>query len=300
VACGGIPLEEPPAGPEVRSSDAALSQALPGVSSLQAGNGLSTNGLSTNGLSTNGLSTNGLSTNGLNTAQFVSWFDQAPAVSSQLLKYIVRCALPAGQQLTWTHPVTSVEYQWQGGLGLAPLWALGLTPPTEVEQQVISACLAALSNKYGVQLPVSVLGLNAAGLPIPLGLDELLQFPAPEACFFGNLFTGEGLFAGNSAYLSSVESSARACGLETPHPSGETRCAPILHVGRCQDQCLTDVTGTHFPVCYRNGKAYRALTTRLRKEDIYRCGDRVCQVSESCGTGLTPDNCRDCGPCPTP
>ena len=294
VACGGIPAEEPPTGLEARSSGAALLPAPLGVDSLLAGNGLSTNGLSTNGLSTNGLSTNGLSS-----AQFTGWFDQSPALSTQVMQYLVRCAFPAGQHLAWTHPLTGVQYQWAGSLGLAPGWATGLAP-TEVEQQVVTSCLAALTNKYGLQLPVSVLGSGATGLQIPVTQDELTLFSAPEACFFGNLFTGEGLFAGNSAYLSSVESSARACGLETPQPSGATQCAPIQHVGRCQEQCLSDATGTFFPVCFRNGKAYQALTTRLRREDIYRCGDRVCQVSERCGTGLTPDNCKDCGPCPPP
>jgi hypothetical protein len=299
LGCGGLPSEEPPPEPVSRSSTAALLPKVPDVTSLLAGNGLSTNGLSTNGLSTNGLSTNGLSTNGLTTPQFIGWFDQAPALSTQLLQYIARCALPAGASLQWTHPVTGVHYQWAGGLGLAPGWATGL-PATELEQQVITACLAALTNKYGLNLPVSVLGLNAAGLRIPLAPDELTQFPVAEACFFGNLFKGEGLFAGNSALLSSVESSARACGLETPRPDGTTRCAPIQHVGRCHDKCTFDGTGPFFPTCFHNGKEYRALTTRLRREELYRCGDRVCQVSEACGTGLTPDNCSDCGPCPSP
>ena len=88
-------------------------------------NGLSTNGLSTNGLSTNGLSTNGLSTNGLSTNGFNVWFNSNPAsLSSLVMKYVIRCAVPKGQNRTFTS-TAGVTYVWAGGLGLAVQWALG-------------------------------------------------------------------------------------------------------------------------------------------------------------------------------
>ena len=40
------------------------------------------------------------------------------------------------------------------------------------------------------------------------------------------------------------------------------------------------------------------LLKRLREADVYRCGDGVCQFTESCGNGTQYDNCRsDCGRC---
>ncbi|HYO74429.1 MAG TPA: hypothetical protein VEU33_50975 [Archangium sp.] len=59
-----------------------------------------------------------------------------------------------------------------------------------------------------------------------------------------------------------------------------------------------DPTHTGYVSCRHNGTTYLPLTTRMRDEDIYRCGDGVCQFTESCGTGRTYDNCRlDCGRC---
>lgn len=42
---------------------------------------------------------------------------------------------------------------------------------------------------------------------------------------------------------------------------------------------------------------YRAITTRIRTQEINFRGDGICQVSESCGTRNSPDKCIDCGLC---
>ncbi|HYO74430.1 MAG TPA: hypothetical protein VEU33_50980 [Archangium sp.] len=89
---------------------------------------------------------NGLAFNGLSNEAFTAWFGSDPAMAHMLMKYIVACAVPAGQSWTYTHGGT--EYTWQGWLGLAPDWAGG-SPATLAEQQIISACLAAQGNKYG-------------------------------------------------------------------------------------------------------------------------------------------------------
>jgi hypothetical protein len=72
----------------------------------------------------------------------------------------------------------------------------------------------------------------------------------------------------------------------------------MVHVGRCRGVCTLDKTGTWYTQCTYNGKTYKPLTTRLREQDVFRCGDGVCQVSESCGTNHRYDACRaDCGTC---
>ncbi len=263
------------------------------VSMLETDNALSTNGLGTNGLGTNGLSTSGLSISGLNSGEFVAWFNEQPVLANMVMKYVVTCAVAAGSSRVWTNPVTGTQYTWNGSLGLTPGWAGG-APATETEQQVITACLAAHTNKYGVTVPFSIQGLDATGVPIPTGPLELLTFPEREACFFGNLFQGEGVFAGNAALWPSTHSSVRACGFES---GTESQCTPIQHVERCEELCATDALGHYFKSCTYNGKSYRAMTTRIRALEIYICGDGVCQFSESCGTGLLPNNCMDCGPC---
>ncbi|MBJ6761457.1 hypothetical protein JGU66_11830 [Myxococcaceae bacterium JPH2] len=299
VACaaGCGPEFEADRGSNARP-EATWESPLEGTNGLST-NGLSTNGLSTNGLSTNGLSTNGLSTNGLSTNGFSSWFDASPAQRDMVMRYVVRCAVPNGQSRSYTSPTTGVTYTWDGNLGLLPGWASGL-PATETEQQVLTACLAAHANKYGVQIPISVLGRDATGAVVSYTTQELATYSEHEACFFGNIFTGDGLFAANDrAYLNSSESTSRACGLSSW--DNNTDCLPVVHVGACSDFCTKGSDGTrpYYTQCTYAGKTYQPLTTRIRPSEIFRCGDGVCQFTEHCGTGATYDSCRaDCGTCP--
>jgi len=258
------------------------------------------NGLSLNGLSLNGLSLNGLSLNGLSTDSFKSWFQTDTALSNSVMRYLVLCAMPAGQSLTFTDSVTGQRYTWEGGLGVAPDWASG-RPATPVEQQLVSACLAAHVNKYGLHVPLSVLGRNARGQLIPFTLSELNTFSRREACFFGNLFTGQGVHVGNDrGNLSARESSARECTVSSStEDSRITGCAPLVYVGACSSFCTLDVSRTFYTSCRFNDVTYRPITTRLREEDIYACGDGTCQMTERCGTSSQADNCQlDCGSCP--
>lgn len=259
-------------------------------------NGLSQNGLSQNGLSQNGLSQNGLSQNGLGTA-FTTWFNQDRATADVVMQYLVRCAVASGQVRTWTNPLTGVTYTWAGALGLAPGWASGALATT-TEQQLITACLAAHVNKYGVHVSISVQGRNSTGVAIPLEWNELTSYSVREACFFGNLFEGEGIFVGEDhAPWSSSYSSVRACALDyTYGPTPD--CSPLVVVGDCSTLCTLDPGGTYYTSCSYAGKSYKPLTTRLRSSDIYRCGDGTCQFTESCGSGYSYFSCQsDCGRC---
>ncbi|HEU4382686.1 MAG TPA: hypothetical protein VFR85_04205 [Anaeromyxobacteraceae bacterium] len=259
-------------------------------------NGLSQNGLSQNGLSQNGLSQNGLSQNGLGT-DFTTWFNHDAATSDVVMRYLVRCAVPAGESRTWKDPVTNVTYTWPGALGLAPGWASG-SAATTAEQQVITACLAAHVNKYGVNVSISVQGRSSTGTAVPLEANELTTYLVREACFFGNLFRDEGVFVGlDHSPWSSKYSSARACAFDYAYGASPD-CAPIQVAGDCSALCALDAGGTYYTSCTYNGKTYKPVTTRLRSQDIYRCGDGNCQFTESCGWGYDWDSCRsDCGRC---
>ncbi len=299
VACIGCgPIEEPAATSPEGELLGEVEQALATDNGLSL-NGLSFNGLSFNGLSFNGLSFNGLSFNGLSSPLFQDWFDGAPALRDEAMRYIVRCAVPSGQQRVFIHPATGHRYVWSGGLGLAPGWAQG-APATVAEQQLVSACLAAHVNTYGLPVRISVLGRTAAGVPIPLEKDELNQFDMSEACFFGNLFNGEGLFAGNDRNgLSAQESTLRHCGLSRTERGIDPLCQPIQRVGRCEELgCRMDGNSKYYTRCTYNGVSYLPITTRIPDDEVFDCGDGVCQASERCGTGTTADNCRvDCGRC---
>jgi hypothetical protein len=217
------------------------------------------------------------------------------------MTYLVLCAAPAGQVRTYTSPLTGLTRSWTGGLGLAPNWASG-TPATLAEQRLVSACLAAHANKYGIHVPISVMGLRATGEAIPVSLMELLLFSKKEACFFGNLFNdAEGLYVGEDGpLLTGRESSPRACALSSSGSGTDPECPPLVRVEQdCANFCTLDASRRFYVSCTANGIAYPAITTRMLPSDVYTCGDGVCQFTEQCGTGETYDNCgRDCGPCP--
>ncbi|QRK07026.1 hypothetical protein JQX13_44390 [Archangium violaceum] len=289
-ACG-------PVDPPAKSREAAArTQALDALRSSP--NGLAFNGLAFNGLAFNGLAFNGLAFNGLSSAEFSSWFQTAPELGDMVMKYLVQCAVPSGQTRSYTAPDTGITYTWTGNLGLAPGWSRG-TAATLDEQQLISACLAAHTNKYGIHVPLSVLGPTTSGAPIPYSAEELASFPEKEGCFFGNLFTDEGVFVGNDGQpLHMTESSTRACALSSAPGRESQPCPPIVRVEpRCDRFCEKDATQTFYVRCTYEGISYRPLTTRISRDDIFVCGDGVCQDTESCGTGVTPNDCSDCGPC---
>ncbi|MFL5349220.1 MAG: hypothetical protein ACJ8AT_30840 [Hyalangium sp.] len=270
------------------------------VQELDSDNGLSVNGLSVNGLSVNGLSVNGLSVNGLSAMDFQNWFQGDPAQAANVMHYVVLCAVPAGQTRSYTNVLSGTTYTWSGSLGLAPGWANG-RPATVAEQQLVSACLAAHVNKYGVHISLSVLGRDSTGQAIPYTSDELSTHSRREACLFGNLFTQDGIYAGSAGpELSSSESSTRVCTLGgTPGTSQTANCAPLTQVGSCGTYCTLDSTGTYYTSCTYNGVTYQPLTTRLQPQDVYECGDGVCQITESCGTSGQYNSCAaDCGACP--
>ncbi|HEX8700190.1 MAG TPA: hypothetical protein VF815_15195 [Myxococcaceae bacterium] len=246
-----------------------------------------------NGLATNGLATNGLATNG-----FSEWFTQDTQMNAMVMKYLVRCAVPEGETRSHQDPSTGIAYTWQGSLGLAPDWSRGKRM-NEREQQLVSACMAAHANKYGKHVQLSVLGRTAQLQTIPYTSEELQTFARREACFFGNLFKNEGLFAGvDGEYLNDGESSPRACGLTTKQGELESQCSPIVHVESCETYCKLDPTGLFYTECTYNGRTYLPLTTRIRTDDVYTCGDGVCQFTESCGDGSEANNCmNDCGAC---
>jgi len=288
ASCG--PVEEDTSSPPL----AQLEQAA------LTNNGLSFNGLSFNGLSFNGLSFNGLSFNGLTTSSFHTWFQSSPPTANMVMRYIVRCAVPAGQSRSYTSP-SGQQYVWTGEMGLAPEWASGLAA-SMYEQQVVSACLAAHTNRIGEEVSISILGRNAAGQAIPYTQAELASHSRRESCFFGNIFTGEGIFVGAEREpLGPSESTSRACGaLLNNGNESRAPCAPMKNVGACTSLCTLDSSSQFFTSCTYNGVTYhRPLTTRLRVEDVHKCGDTRCQATEQCGTSYRFDSCAlDCGPCP--
>jgi hypothetical protein len=259
---------------------------------LEHDNGLNLNGLNLNGLNLNGLNLNGLGLEGFATTDFSNWFRESPERRSEVMRYVVACAVPAGQTRTFTDSVSGTSYRWDGLLGLAPSWSQGKEAEDE-ELQVVSACMAAHANKFGIHVTISLRGLDGAGNVLPVSYQEDTNYGIHEACFFGNLFNGQtGVFAGNDGLsLSDNQSSPRVCGLPAV-PSG-SQCQPMVYVGSCAAHCTLDATGNFYTSCTYGGVTYRPLSTRMKSSDIATCGNGVCESPEACGM---PGQCAsDCG-----
>ena len=254
----------------------------------------SDNGISLNGISLNGISLNGISLNGLSTTSFQDWFNEDAARHDELMKYVVKCAVASGESRTFTNPVTHTTHVWPGLLGLAPSWAGG-SAATVAERQVVTACLLAHVNEFNEHVPISVLGLDGAGNGLAFTTQELTDYPEQEACFFGDVFGGSEVYVGSDGLsLTAAESTLRVCSFTDA--LGNSQCAQMAHVGSCADHCTRDATGTYYTSCTYRDVTYRPITTRMRAQEIYSCGDGVCQATERAGSGTTADSCfADCG-----
>ncbi len=283
LACGG---QEPQGAQFDSQSDDLLSM-----------NGLSTNGLSTNGLSTNGLSTNGLSTNGLNSLAFSTWFLLNTTLNDTVMRYIAKCALPSGQNLQVK--LLGKTYTWPGNLGLLPGWSNN-GPLDYNSQQLLSACLAAHLNKYGQNVNISVRAYDAWGNAVAVSQGEAQAYSVEEACFYGNLFDGSGIFAAystNSPLIVSGNTSLRACAAD----DGDWgNCSPAMSnaYSSAQQVCSGGSVSSGYWSCTHWGVSYRPVCVKLLPSQINACGDGICQSTESCWSPSQGTGCEaDCGRC---
>ncbi len=107
----------------------------------------------------------------------------ADSYSREFFAYLVSCALPEGDAITWQ------AQTWPGELGLCPAWKD--SPPDLACQELVSSCLLARSNAYGETVQISLRGLFTDDAPLPMGGTEVDQFGWPEGGFFGNIFCPE-------------------------------------------------------------------------------------------------------------
>lgn len=101
------------------------------------------------------------------------------------LKYLVSCAL--GPEDTVTARANDRQYVFHGSMGLAPGWAV--RPLSDREQRLVSACIFARTNYFGVPVQISMRS-DAPDAPESLRADssERRDYPFFEGGFFGNLF----------------------------------------------------------------------------------------------------------------
>lgn len=166
-------------------------------------------GVTSNAITMNALTTNALTTNAdrmsdlLRSALASDSFAPGTALgqalwdpnAQQLMAYLVSCALPAGQSVTWEPLATSppVAATWNGALGLCPQWRKGGVESDAACQELVSSCLLSRNNAFGVEVPISVRGFDTAGRyfgagTLQDGRPEFEAFPWREGSFYGNMF----------------------------------------------------------------------------------------------------------------
>ena len=203
---------------------------------IESENGLSMNGLSMNALSMNALSMNALSMNALsmnalsmNALSMNGLTDTEDGV--ELVKYIVRCALEDGDSITID--VGGVQEVIPGLLGVATEWKTGAIDGPHKE--IMSACLLAHVNAFGVSVPVSIRSKH----DIDTSASEKKTFDIYEASFFGDVFSETPTVyacTGNSnAMVSSSYRAVRVCS-DDVGGTGVSECG-VEVLGACSDVC---------------------------------------------------------------
>ncbi len=109
----------------------------------------------------------------------------ASAEGRGFLQYLVRCTFPANTEAQVK--LSSETLSFQGEIGLAPAWAE--RPLSLSEQRWVSACLYALTNKWGKPVLVDLRGAHPRFGDATD--EEKRDFPLHEGGFFGNIFAPE-------------------------------------------------------------------------------------------------------------
>jgi hypothetical protein len=98
---------------------------------------------------------------------------------AEVARYVVRCALPNNDAIRVLDH-TGALVTLNGSIGLAPQWK---TDSCDTDcQELVSACLAALTNGSGEHILIEMRSPHAAIGPSG-------TFPLQEAAFYGNMFT---------------------------------------------------------------------------------------------------------------
>ncbi|WP_165373457.1 hypothetical protein [Sorangium cellulosum] len=242
-----------------------------GAGALVSMNALSFNALSFNALSFNALSFNALSFNALESEATSALQDPGEGgdLFRTLVRYTVSCALTGTQSFSfsWTDGAgTTHEEVYPGQLGLAAAWGEGALDA--VGKQMVSACLAARTNRYGVSVVISMRS-HEKPLRHDVAEDELDAYAHVEGAFWGNLFAETPCLRAcyHEPSVPVARSAQRDCAAgQLDGAGGIEDCGMIEIVGSCQDLC----GGLHPPGQYYkdcddpdSGRTRNVVTTAL-------------------------------------
>jgi hypothetical protein len=224
--------------------DVASAQEAALISNALISNALISNALISNALISNALISNALTTQSLASGPLISSALEDPT-SQEVLQFIVSCALPPQESVSFT--VDGETYTDVGGLGLAPEWGQPGGQCDETCQEWVSGCLIARLDYLGVEREISVRGANPALATTP---SERLQYPAFEATYFGNVFGSSQQIYG--CMMPQQRNDPRVCGssitncVVTFPGTCNVLCDPALEPDFAFPNCRTEPGGTPF------------------------------------------------------
>lgn len=211
----------------VAVEEAQISNAL--ASNALASNALTSNALASNALLSDALTSSALTASSLVTDALVDW------KARSVFKYIVGCALPAGQHIDVT--VNGTTYGYDGAVGVAKSWG---KPGGHCDSNCVkwvSSCVLSRVNYLGVPVPLSIRGNQVA---LSSTTTERTAYPNREATYYGDIFQSPQI---RLACLSpGATTDSRVCG---PSLQG---CVMTV-VGDCDEACDNVRADGSFPDC---------------------------------------------------
>jgi len=170
--------------------------------------------------------------------------EQNSTYVAQFFQYLVKCALAPTD--SWLLTLNGTDYTFPGSLGLVPQIKERLL--TDSEGRLLSACLLAHVNHFGIHVMISV----RSGDLIAVTQDEVQEFRVYEGAFFGNLANATMYSCqGEPAEEALTESSSRALRVCT---DGST-CG-FTSVGYCKDVCNFYLGQLGYKNCTADGINY--------------------------------------------
>ncbi len=249
-ACGQETAEEADGDEDIGVAHGALVSDNALVPNALVPNALVPNALVPNALVPNALVPNALSPDALAAIKLDS---TAGVLSRQFVRYAVSCAFDSTQvfSFSWTDSTGVVhDEQYEGDLGIAPGWATG--PLTdETRQRLVSGCLAARVNWYGVSVYISVRSVENP-LRTYASSPEVATYPNVEGAFWGNLFVQAPYL--NACYEEDTVAVSRAaqrdCAVGHVDGGSVVPCGMIALTGPCSSWCQKLSTGGKYhPFC---------------------------------------------------
>jgi hypothetical protein len=213
-------------------------------------NTVTVNTVTVNTVTVNTLISNTLTDSGIEGRVLDALQDTTPVgvANRTIFHYIVTCALEPDQSVTytWADDAGTYTVTEQGQIGLAPTWSD--EPLRDRGQQLVSGCIAARVNYFGVTVPISV---RNEVLAESTGSDELSEFPHVEGAFWGNLFVpNPRLYACyDPRNVANSRADQRECASGYPEGNGHVvPCGPITLTVPCDPELL-DPWGQFYWAC---------------------------------------------------